>query len=407
MTATIPIARSAAANRDHLILSAVTVLSVAGCGSGITQRVMDPLLPTLSAEFGQPLASVSWVITCFSLGYALSQLLFGPLGDRFGKLRVVTWGCGACSASAAFCALAPDLGSLLAARVFAGAMSAALIPLSMAWIGDAVPYERRQLILARFSVGQVVGVSLGQLLGGLSADYLGRRVPFVLLTLLFAVSTILLQRMRGRLELQSPATTPGQPSTPGYLLREFARVVNEPWARWVMVSVFLEGAFVLGAFAFVATHLHAALKISLTLAGLAAMLFGLGGLVFAFASRPLLSRFGELGLIRAGGLLLLAMMTLVALAPPLFLAAPACLVMGLGFYMLHSTLQTNATQMAPERRGAAVAAFALSYFLGQTAGVGTAGWAVSRFGARPVILVAAGGVLLTALNFAQRRRART
>jgi len=173
-----------------------------------------------------------------------------------------------------------------------------------------------------------------------------------------------------------------------------------------MLSVFLEGAFVLGAFAFFATHLHTARGVSLTLAGSAAMLFGLGGLVFAFASRPLLQRFGEGGLIRTGGILLLAMMTLVAMAPPLALAAPACLVMGLGFYMLHSTLQTNATQMAPERRGAAVAAFALSYFMGQAAGVGTAGWAVSRFGAQPVILIAAAGVLLTALNFARQRRAR-
>ena len=406
MNREMPFAPTPVTDRDRLILGAVTVLSVAGCGSGITQRVMDPLLPALSAEFGRPLASVSWVITCFSLGYALSQLLFGPLGDRYGKLRVVTWGCGACSATAAFCALAPGLGSLLVARVLAGAMSAALIPLSMAWIGDAVPYERRQPVLARFSVGNVLGVSLGQLIGGLSADHFGRRVPFVLLTLLFAVSTVLLQRMRGPLESLSTTTTDRTPTSPGYLLREFGRVLREPWARWVMLSVFLEGAFVLGAFAFFATHLHTARGVSLTLAGSAAMLFGLGGLVFAFASRPLLLRLGEGGLIRTGGIVLLAMMTLVAMAPPLVLVAPACLVMGLGFYMLHSTLQTNATQMAPERRGAAVAAFALSYFMGQAAGVGTAGWAVSRFGAQPVILFAAGGVLLTALNFAQQRRAR-
>jgi predicted MFS family arabinose efflux permease len=397
---------AAGAERERLILGAVTVLSVAGCGSGITQRVMDPLLPQLSAEFGQPLAMVSWVITCFSLGYAFSQLLFGPLGDRFGKLRVVTWGCGACSVTAALCALAPGLGTLLVARVLAGAMSAALIPLSMAWIGDAVPYERRHPILARFSVGQILGVSLGQLLGGLSADHFGRKAPFALLTVLFAVSTLLLQRMRGRLDVPSSATRGARTTTPAYLLREFGLVLREPWARWVMLSVFLEGAFVLGAFAFFATHLHTALNISLTLAGSAAMLFGMGGLVFAFASRPLLSRFGELGLIRTGGVVLLVMMGIVALAPPLAIVAPACLAMGLGFYMLHNTLQINATQMAPERRGAAVAAFALSYFLGQALGVGTAGWAVSRFGARPVIFVAAGCVLLTALNFAQRRRAR-
>lgn len=393
--------------RERLMLEAVTVLSLAGCGSGVSQRVMDPLLPQLGAEFGQPLAAVSWVITAFSLGYALSQLFFGPVGDRFGKLRVVTWGCGACSITAALCALAPGLGTLVAARALAGSMTAALIPLSMAWIGDSVPYEQRQPVLARFSVGQILGVALGQLLGGLSADYFGRRAPFVLLMLLFGVSTVLLQRMlRG---LDAPATV--APRTAGkatlrLLLREFGHVLGDPWARAIMLSVFLEGACVLGAFAFFATHLHHALRISLTFAGSAAMLFGLGGLIFAFASRPLLLRLGESGLIRTGSILLLVTMGLVALAPHVALVALACLGMGLGFYMLHNTLQTNATQMAPERRGAAVAAFALSYFLGQALGVSLAGWSVSRFGAPATILAAAIGVLLTALNFARMRQRR-
>ena len=52
---------------------------------------------------------------------------------------------------------------------------------------------------------------------------------------------------------------------------------------------------------------------------------------------------------------------------------PACALMGLGFYMMHNTLQTHATQMAPERRGAAVSSFAACFFLGQSAGVGVAG----------------------------------
>jgi predicted MFS family arabinose efflux permease len=388
-----------------LIFGAVTVLSIAGCGSGIAQRVMDPLLPQLSAEFGEPLARVSWVITCFSLGYAFSQLFFGPLGDRFGKLRVVTWGCAACCIAAALTALAPGLNSLLLARVLSGAMSAALIPLSMAWIGDSVPYERRQPILARFSIGQILGVAMGQLLGGLSADHFGRRVPFLLLTVLFAVSTVLLQRMRGRLETPTTSAHGAATATLGSLLREFGMVLREPWARVVMLSVFLEGAFVLGAFAFFATHLHATLGISLSWAGATAMLFGFGGLVFAFTSRPLLGRLGELGLIRAGGATLLVMMSLVALAPHMALVAPACLAMGLGFYMLHNTLQTNATQMAPERRGAAVAAFALSYFLGQALGVSAAGWAVSRFSTPWVIFAAGCGVALTAWSFSRARRA--
>jgi predicted MFS family arabinose efflux permease len=82
----------------------------------------------------------------------------------------------------------------------------------------------------------------------------------------------------------------------------------------------------------------------------------------------------------------------------------ACFAMGLGFYMLHNTLQTNATQMAPERRGAAVSAFAFSYFLGQSVGVSAAGWAVIRVGIAPVILAAALGIVSIALLFARSKQ---
>jgi predicted MFS family arabinose efflux permease len=77
--------------------------------------------------------------------------------------------------------------------------------------------------------------------------------------------------------------------------------------------------------------------------------------------------------------------------------------MGLGFYMLHNTLQTNATQMAPERRGAAVSAFAFCYFMGQSAGVATAGLLVGSIGTAGVILVSGPCVLLVALYFSRAK----
>jgi predicted MFS family arabinose efflux permease len=129
------------------------------------------------------------------------------------------------------------------------------------------------------------------------------------------------------------------------------------------------------------------------------MLFGLGGLVFSFAARPLVARWGEAGLVRRGGALLLATMAVVAFVPQAAVAAVACLVMGVAFYMTHSTLQTNATQMAPTRRGAAVAAFAQSYFVGQAAGVAAVGWAIGHFDVRGVILACAAGVAVTAVLF--------
>jgi len=77
---------------------------------------------------------------------------------------------------------------------------------------------------------------------------------------------------------------------------------------------------------------------------------------------------------------------------------------GLGFYMMHNTLQINATQMAPERRGAAVAAFASCFFLGQSSGVAISGTTLTTAGT-PLILTFAGLlVFIVGLRFAVLRK---
>ena len=83
-----------------------------------------------------------------------------------------------------------------------------------------------------------------------------------------------------------------------------------------------------------------------------------------------------------------------------------CLIAGLGFYGFHNTLQTHGTQMAPERRGVAMAMFASLFFLGQSAGVATAAMLVERIGTTPVIFGAGLAVIPVGLTFAKLLKAR-
>ncbi|MFL6716352.1 MAG: MFS transporter, partial [Burkholderiaceae bacterium] len=102
-------------------LAAVLYLALASFGSALSLRVTDAQLPRLAAELGVSLGGASYVVTTFSIAYGVSQLFFGPLGDRHGKYLVVSWACMACAATAAACALAPGYSTLLAARLLAGA----------------------------------------------------------------------------------------------------------------------------------------------------------------------------------------------------------------------------------------------------------------------------------------------
>jgi predicted MFS family arabinose efflux permease len=384
----------------HLPRGALLALSVSAFGSGISMRVSDPLLPGLAQEFSLTLGHAALVITVFAIAYGFSQLIFGPLGDRFGKYRVIAWGTLGCALTTAVCALAPTFELLLVARAMAGASAAAIIPLAMAWIGDVTPYERRQPILARFMIGQVLGVSAGVLLGGYAADHLHWRTPFEAIAVLFAVGGAYLLWINQRLPAAAKRTTPAQGSAIRRMVSEFGQVLSVPWARVVLLTVFAEGAAIFGSLAFMVTHLHRVHAIQLSMAGEVVMLFGLGGLLFAVSAYYLVHRLGEVGLCRWGGLLVAASYATVAEASNWWWAMPACFASGLGFYMLHNTLQINATQMAPERRGAAVAAFAASYFIGQSVGIAVSGFLIPAVGTSGVILLGALGVTAVSLNFA-------
>jgi predicted MFS family arabinose efflux permease len=157
-----------------------------------------------------------------------------------------------------------------------------------------------------------------------------------------------------------------------------------------------------GAFAYVGADLVHRLGASFAVSGLVLAVFGAGALSYSFSARWLLSRIGERGLVLLGGAVIAAGFVLLAFAPSLAFAIPSMVLLGLGFYMFHNTLQTNATQMAPEARGLAVSLFAFFLFIGQSIGVALAAPLVDRFGAPPVYLAAAILLPLTAIWFRHR-----
>jgi predicted MFS family arabinose efflux permease len=115
---------------------------------------------------------------------------------------------------------------------------------------------------------------------------------------------------------------------------------------------------------------------------------------------------GQIRIAWTGGVIMgLAFVTL-ALQPTWWFAPPAVLGIGLGFYMLHNTLQTVGTQMSPEARGTSVALFASVYFIGQTLGVALSAPVVDRFGAPPLFVAAALLLPMLACWFTRRLKRR-
>ncbi|GBD44161.1 Inner membrane transport protein YnfM [bacterium HR40] len=391
-----PGACAAAAADDVRI---IVLLAAAGFASAANMRITEPLLPLVSEAFATTPGKASFVVSAFTIGYGLFQLVWGAVGDRIGKLRLVTLLTLATGLTAAFAAAADSLATLALARLCAGATAAGIIPLSMAHIGDTVAWEHRQVVLARYLSGNVLGVLAGQAAGALLGGLFGWRTLFVAVGGVFLSAGLALVAAGALTARRHPQAIPSL----ALLLPELLRRRR---ARFVLVAVTLEGAVFFGALAYIGAHLRFAYGLDYGAVGLLLLAFGLGGLGFTASVHRLRRWLGEAGLAASGGALLALGFGASALAPAVPVVALLLFLLGLGLYMLHNTLQTHATQMLPEARGLGVSVFASCYFVAQGLGVGLAGPVVDRFGYAPLFTVAGVACLAIGLGFAAALRAR-
>lgn len=375
---------------------AIALLSMAAFASAANMRVIDPLLIQLSVEFGVTVGQASIAATFFLFANGVFVLVHGPFGDRYGKMPVVAIACLAAALCCALSALATSLAMLAAARFLTGVTSSAIIPLAIAWLGDNVAYERRQATLARFLTGQTLGLMTGAAIGGALGDWLGWRTVFWVLAAIYVMAGLaLFAVMHARPELAKPVER-----TAGSMLSQMLSVLKRRWALTVIVVVALEGGVFWGAFTFVGADLHQRFGLGFAAVGLAVAAFGGGGFLYVTVAPQLVRLLGERGLAIWGGCGLGLAFALLALAPDVIVAFAAIVAAGISFYMLHNTLQTHGTQMAPEARGSALALFALCLFIGQAIGVPIAAPVVDRWGAVPIFWFAAIFLPLLALWFA-------
>jgi predicted MFS family arabinose efflux permease len=382
---------------------AIVLLAVAGFVSAANLRVCDPLLPQIAGELQVTVGGAGAIVTAFALSYGLFQIVVGPLGDARGKLRVIVLGSFWAGLSTILCAVMPSLASIVALRFLAGIGGAAIIPLAIAWLGDVIAYERRQPFLARFASGQILGVVFGQAAGGLLGEFVGWRDAMMMLGVAHVGAGLLLAMEMRRLTIGMPP--PARARWREAALAAYG-VLRRPWPRILLGTTFVEGLLMFGAFAYVGAHLHQRFGIGSGLVGVTIAAFGLGALVYALTAGQLVARFGQAGLLAIGITLLTAGYVTLALTPWLWLASVAVAIVGLGFYMMHNTMQTEATQLAPEARGLSVSMFAIMLFTGQAVGVALAGAVLDRWGGTTVFLAAAGGLLVVMVWFRMQFRAR-
>lgn len=361
----------------------------------------DAMVPALAASLLSTPVEAAGAISSFALAYGLLQLVYGPLGDRFGKPTVISFAAWGCAAGSLAAALAPSLELLLVARMAMGGCAAAIIPLTMAWIGDHVPMERRQESLAGLLTWTVLGMMSGAVAGGALAQTVGWRFAFGATSVVFLVAAIGVGRAGGG------DAHRGEWKGTGAFLARVAELLRSSWTRHLLAVVFLEGGLVYGSIAFIPAMLHERFDLSLVAAGGVVAMFGLGGLFYSRLAKAFVTHLGAPRLAGTGAVLLATAFSMLAAMSHWWVAALACFVAGLGFYMLHNTLQTCATQLSTAARGTGVSLFVTSLFLGQACGIAIAAFVAQRFTATAWFMAGVPVLLILGASFSSRLRARS
>src|SRR5215213_9486054 len=143
----------------------------------LDQTILATALPTVAADLGR-VSDVAWVVTAYVVAAAATTPLWGKLGDRHGRKRLLELSLVLFLAASALCGAAPDITFLIAARAVQGVAAGGLMTLAMAAVGDLVsPRERARYqgyIAAAFAVATVAG----PLVGGLLVDHASWRWVF-------------------------------------------------------------------------------------------------------------------------------------------------------------------------------------------------------------------------------------
>jgi EmrB/QacA subfamily drug resistance transporter len=159
------------------------LLAVAVLGSGIAfldATVVNVALPDIGRDLHASTSTLQWILNGYTLTLASLILLGGSLGDRYGRRRVFVAGTGLFTISSLLCAVAPNAGLLVAARLVQGVGGALLTPGSLAMVESGFrPADRARAIGAWSGLSAVAG-ALGPLIGGLLVGAVSWRAVFLI-----------------------------------------------------------------------------------------------------------------------------------------------------------------------------------------------------------------------------------
>lgn len=323
--------------------------------------VINPLLVPIAETYRVSLGTVTFALTAYLLLFGIMQPVHGIISDAVGRMRVLRVGLLGIAVGDLVAAIAPNAGILIAGRAIAGAFCAAVIPMTLAYVGERVPVEARQRTMASLLAASALGAAASTLLAGFLTHVVSWRPALFVV----AVSAVVLAVLCGRVA-ESFIPSAERPSP----LRRIGQAFEGRWFRFLVAFTLVEGAAMVGFFNF----FTAALEVrghSILIAGLVTSAYGLAALVGVVIVGRVGPRASAATMFAAGGIMLFVGFAVATYSQGVLGILVASAMAGLALSVGQSTIQTWAVELAaPGTLGTALSLVACSVFT--SAAIGTA-----------------------------------
>ena len=212
----------------------------------VTTDLYLPALPAITQGFGAGMGQAQLTLTALLLAFGLSQLVWGPLSDRFGRRPILLWGMGAYTFASVASAFAPDMAWLIAGRTVQGVAMGAGVMAARAVVRDLFQPVQGANVMSQALTGLGIIACACAPLGGLLTDTLGWRYALLALAA-FGAATLVLLYWRFEETLANPDP---HALSAGPLIRANLDILRNPTFRtWCAMSA---GSY-LGLFTFLAS----------------------------------------------------------------------------------------------------------------------------------------------------------
>ena len=156
----------------------IALLVALGSFGPLTMSIYTPVMPSVGHDLVATPDSVKLTLTTYMIGFAVGQLFYGPLSDRYGRRPVLLGGLLFFTLTTFACSFAPSIGGLIGLRILQGLGAASGSVLGRALTRDAYTFKEMPLVMSWISLAQNIAPSLAPMIGGFLGEWASWRATF-------------------------------------------------------------------------------------------------------------------------------------------------------------------------------------------------------------------------------------